>query len=366
MDTVRADSRDWQFPPLSGEIVNGELWGRGALDMKDLGIAEALVMLILNREHVPLHRDVIFLGTADEEVDDTGSEWMIKNHTDLFKNAEYLITEGGPALQYPNGKALYEVGVGEKAPLWLKMSARGPGGHASVPLQNSAPNRLSRAMARVANWQPPVRLLPFIEDFFHTISPLESEPRAAQFRKIADELKDSAFAESLGSDQQYGWMIRDTVSLTLIRSGEQVNVIPDRAYCELDVRLLPGTTPETFLQQIQRVVDDPLIEFEIVSKFRPPNSSGTETKLYRAISETIQANAPNAIVTPFLDHGFTESEMFRALGIQSYGWNPFILSLDVENTKHAANERIPIKQFRDGVRMFCAAIEKVAASPLSN
>jgi acetylornithine deacetylase/succinyl-diaminopimelate desuccinylase-like protein len=361
LDTVRADSSEWRVSAFSGEIVNGELWGRGALDMKDLGIAEAVAMLILAREHTPLHRDIIFLGTADEEAGDTGSDWMIANHADHFKNAEYLITEGGPALQYPNGMTLYEVGVGEKAPFWLKMTATGPGGHGSVPLQNSAPNRLARAMARIANWQPSMHLLPFVEDFFRSVAPLESEPRATQFRSIGDALKDSVFAESLTNDPQYGWMLRDTVSLTVIRSGEGVNSIPDHAYCELDVRLLPGTTPREFLEQIQKVIDDPLITIEPIAKFRQPNSSSTETPLYRVIEKTIHTHAPKALVTPFLDHGFTESEMFRALGIQSYGWNPFVLPLDVERTKHAANERIPIGQFREGVRVFYEAVEKIAA-----
>ena len=362
LDTVRADPSDWRVSPFSGQIVNGELWGRGALDMKDLAIAEALAMVVLAREHSPLHRDVLFVGTADEEVDDTGADWMIANHPELFRNAEYLITEGGPALRYSNGMVLYEIGVGEKAPLWLKMTATGSGGHGSVPLRNSAPNLLARAMARVADWQRPVRLLPFVDEYFRRIAPLEDEPRSSAFRNIAEAMKDHSFAESLENDPQYGWMLRDTVSLTVIRSGEQVNTIPDHAYCELDVRLLPGATPEDFIQDIQKVVDDPGIKFEPISKFRQPNSSGTGSSLYRVIEQALHERAPQALVAPFLDHGFTESQMFRALGIQSYGWNPFVLPLDVERTKHAANERIPIQQFREGVRVFCEVVEKIATA----
>jgi acetylornithine deacetylase/succinyl-diaminopimelate desuccinylase-like protein len=172
-------------------------------------------------------------------------------------------------------------------------------------------------------------------------------------------MKDQSFAESLENDPQYGWMLRDTVSLTVIRSGEQVNAIPDQAYCELDVRLLPGTSPKDFIKELQKVVSDPGIEFEPMSRFRQPNSSDTDSALYRAIEQVLHEHAPQALVAPFLDHGFTESQMFRALGIQSYGWNPFVLPLDVERTKHAANERIPVQQFREGVRVFYEVVENI-------
>src|SRR5262249_20163585 len=142
LDTVRADSTQWKVPPLSAEIVDGELYGRGALDMKSVGMLQAMILVILARERVPLHRDVIFLGTADEEVDDQGSAWMIERHSDLFRDAEYLLTEGGTAVTSPSGRTLYRIGVGEKAPLWIKMTATGTGGHGSVPISDSAPNLL--------------------------------------------------------------------------------------------------------------------------------------------------------------------------------------------------------------------------------
>lgn len=361
MDTVRAKPSFWRIPPLSGKIVNGEMWGRGSLDMKSLAIAQAVTMIRLAREHVRLRRDVIFLGTADEEVNDTGSDWMISHRPDLLNNAQFLITEGGPALNMGQGKVLYEVGTGEKAPLWLRLTATGPGGHASVPLSDSAPNRLARAMARVAGWQPPPRLLPFVADYFRRVAQLESAPLAKKFRDMRRALKDPTFEKAIESNEQYGWMLRDTVSLTVIRSGVQTNVIPSTAYCELDVRLLPGSSPEAFVKELRKVVDDPSIRIETILKFRPPNSSETNTLLYRAIEATIHELAPHALVTPFLDHGFTESEMYRSLGIQCYGWEPFVVPLNVEDTKHAPNERIPVDSFRQGVRMLGEVITRVCA-----
>lgn len=115
LDTVRADSAQWKLPPFSGEIRDGELYGCGTLDMKSLGLMQAMILLALAREKIPLHRDVIFLGAADEEADDTGSAWMIEHHADLFRDAEYLLTEGGSAVTTASSRNLYRVGVGEKA-----------------------------------------------------------------------------------------------------------------------------------------------------------------------------------------------------------------------------------------------------------
>jgi len=169
MDVVRAEPRNWKAPPFSGQILNGEVYGRGALDMKDEGLLQAMVMLIAARERLPLKRDLVFLATADEEVGDAGSAWVLKNRPDLVRGAEYLITEGGTNLVYPVKGTVYNIGVAERAPFWLRMTATGRGGHGSIPISDSAPNRLARAMARVVDWETPVRLLPFVEEYFHPI-----------------------------------------------------------------------------------------------------------------------------------------------------------------------------------------------------
>ncbi len=360
MDVVRADASRWQQPPFAANIVNGLLYGRGALDMKDEGLLHAMVMLIAAREHLPLKRDLIFLATSDEEVSDTGSTWFLAHHADLVRHAEYLITEGGANLVYPNGKVLYGVGVAEKAPLWLRLVATGPGGHASVPIADSAPNRLVEAANRVVHWQTPIVLLPAVEEFFRDVAPLEKEPLASKFRDIRQSLQDPAFVKELTADPDYNYLLRNTVSLTELKGSSQTNVIPATAYAELDVRLLPGQDPDAFIAQLRQVVDDPGIRIERVNTFHLPNSSSTHTALFRIIEQVVHQYDPQALLTPLMGSGYTESQMYRPLGITAYGFVPVVVTPEEDGTQHAANERIPVAQLRRAVKMLYEVVARAA------
>jgi acetylornithine deacetylase/succinyl-diaminopimelate desuccinylase-like protein len=359
-DVVRTEPRNWRVPPFSGEILDGEVYGRGALDMKNEGMIQAMVMLIAGRERLSLKRDLIFLATADEEVGDTGSAWILEHHPELVRDAEYLITEGGSNLVYPGRGTIYGIGVGEKAPFWIRMTATGRGGHGSVPIARSAANRLARAMQRVVDWQPPVRLLPEVEEYFHEMARLEDEPRAAEFRDIRKSLRDPAFARALLDDEDFAYMLHDTISLTVLKGSEQTNVIPDTAYCEFDVRLLPGQDPKNFLSELRAVVGDEGIQLEPVSRYRTPNSSSTDTELYRIIEQTVRKYNPEALVVPSLNSGYTESQMFRPLGISCYGFAPIEVPPELDATQHAANERVPVEQIRRGVKMLYEVVARAA------
>ncbi len=182
-DVVTAEPASWEVDPFAGIIKNNVIYGRGALDMKGEGLLHLMTMILLKREGPSLSRDVIFLGTADEEVDDEGSLWMIANKADLFKNAEYLLTEGGDNLLEGDAVKIVGVDVAEKAPFWLRLTATGLPGHGSRPVADSATNRLIRAMNRILDWDAPVKLLPAVEQFFKDIAPLQSEPLRSKFAK---------------------------------------------------------------------------------------------------------------------------------------------------------------------------------------
>ncbi len=359
-DVVRAESRNWRVPPFSGEIVDGEIYGRGTLDMKDEGMIHAMVLLLAAHEHLPLKRDLIFLATADEEVGDTGSAWILEHHPELVRDAEYLITEGGSNLVYPGRGTIYGIGVGEKAPFWIRMTATGRGGHGSTPIADSAANHLVQAMQRVVDWQPPIRLLPVVEEYFDEMAHLESEPRASQFRNIRASLRDPVFARTLLADEDVAYLLHDTIALTVMKGSEQTNVIPDMASCEFDVRLLPGRDPKDFLSELRAVVNDERIKLEPISRYRTPNSSSTDTELYRLIEATAQKYNPEALVVPSLNSGYTESQMFRPLGITCYGFAPIEIPPELDATQHAANERVPMEQFRRGVKMLYEIVARAA------
>ena len=360
MDVVRADPSHWRQPPFSAALVDGEMYGRGAVDMKDEGLLQAMVMVIAAREHLPLKRDLIFLGTADEEVDGTGSTWFLQNHADLVRDAEYLITEGGSNLIRPRQGTLFGVGVAEKAPFWIRLTATGRGGHGSIPLADSAPNRLIRALRRVVDWQPPMRLLPSVEEYFKVIAAMEPEPRAAQFRNLRKALENPSFAREMSRNEDYNYLLRDTVSLTVLQGGSQTNVIPDTAYAELDVRLLPGEDPQAFLAQLRNVVADEGLQVENLNRLKPPNASSVNTSLYRTIEAVVHKYNPQAWVAPMLNGGYTESQMYRPLGITCYGFNTLELTEEVNSSEHAANERVPVEQLRRGVKVLYEVVARAA------
>ncbi|HEY6333601.1 MAG TPA: M20/M25/M40 family metallo-hydrolase [Blastocatellia bacterium] len=362
MDVVTADAAAWRVDPFSAEIIDGSIYGRGALDMKSEGLLQLMTMIVLAREKPELSRDVIFLATADEEVGDSGSTWMIANKSNLFKDAEFLITEGGDNL-LTGGKLKYVgVDVAEKAPFWLQVTAQGEPGHGSRPIANSAPNRLVRAMARIIDYQPPIKVLPAVERFFKDVAPLQSEPLRRKFENIRQSLKDPQFASMILSDRGYSYMFRNTIALTMMSGSRQTNVIPNTARCSLDVRLLPEEDPQAFLAEIKRVVDDPTIKIENVSGFRRPNSSPIDTDLFRAISQVTRAHHPEAIITTRLMSGYTESQLYRQLGIVCYGWSPISTTADENQGVHGNNERISVQNVRDGTREMYEVISRLTVA----
>jgi acetylornithine deacetylase/succinyl-diaminopimelate desuccinylase-like protein len=349
-DVVTAEPASWEVDPFAGIIKNNSIYGRGALDMKGEGLLHLMTMILLKREGPPLARDVIFIGTADEEVDDEGSLWMIANKADLFKNAEYLLTEGGDNLLEGNTVKLVGVDVAEKAPFWLRLTATGLPGHGSRPVADSATNRLIRAMNRILDWDAPVKLLPAVEQFFKDIAPLQQEPLRSQFLNIRESLTNPDFAKALTSQREFSFLIRNTISITMLSGSKQTNVIPNAATCNLDVRLLPGESPEDFLKALRTVIADPSIKIENVNRFKQPNSSPIDTELFSLIARKTKEKHPGAVVTTKMLSGYTESQLYRQLGIVAYGWAPIYTTPEEDEGVHGNNERISLKNVREGTR----------------
>ena len=359
-DVVTAEPSAWEVEPFSGVIKNDSIYGRGALDMKGEGLLHLMTMILLKREGPALSRDVIFLGTADEEVDDEGSIWMIANKADLFKNAEYLLTEGGDNLLEGGSVKIVGVDVAEKAPFWLRLTATGLPGHGSRPVADSASNRLIRAMNRILDWETPIKLLPPVEQFFKDIAPLQSEPLRSQFANIAESLKNPAFVKTISSQREYNFLVRNTISITMLSGSKQTNVIPNTATCNLDVRLLPGEAPEDFLKALTAVIADPSIKIENVNRFKAPNSSPTNTELFSLIARKTKENYPSAVVTTKMLSGYTESQLFRQLGIIAYGWAPIYTTVEEDEGVHGNNERISLKNIRQGTRELYEVVRDIS------
>jgi acetylornithine deacetylase/succinyl-diaminopimelate desuccinylase-like protein len=363
MDVVTSDASHWKVAPFSGQVVDGSIYGRGAQDMKNEGLAQLVVMVMLKREKAALDRDVIFLAVSDEEAGDTGTDWMIANQRELLGKAEFLINEGGENL-LENGKVRYiGVDVGEKTPFWLHVVAHGRPGHGSRPIAESAPNQLVRALNRILAYHPPYKLLPVVEEFMHDMAPYETPERARQFRNIRQALQEKKFQDKIGQDESLNFLLRNTISLTMLGGSEQTNVIPPDAWANLDVRLLPGEDPQQFLETIRRIVNDPDVTVEPQQpEFRVANYSPTNTALYDAIRQVSSQYFAGTPVVPRLTSGYTENQRYRPLGINAYGFSPYTATDAEGSTEHGNDERIRVEEVRRGPKILYDVVMSVAGA----
>ncbi|MGC1935810.1 MAG: M20/M25/M40 family metallo-hydrolase [Candidatus Acidiferrales bacterium] len=352
MDVVPVSRSHWNVDPFAGLIRDGYLWGRGSIDMKSLGVVELLTFLELNRLHVPLRRDVIFLGTADEEAGGVfGAGWVVKNRPKWIAGAGFMLTEGAGSLAAASGKPVYfGVGPTEKTPAWLRLIATGRSGHASVPIPDSAPNHLIAALDRLRQYRPPLELTPPVEAMLRSHAPYEPEPWRGRLSNPKEFLAQPGAYDLLATRPEILARLTNTISITSLQGSNKTNIIPSEAAAELDCRLLPGWTIDRWVAQIRGIINDPSIRVEVILNF-PPAVSSTDTPLFASIEKAVHELDPGAGVVQTVDAGFTDSHYFRDKGIVSYGFEPFALKLEDDERVHGDNERIPVKNYTDGVHL---------------
>ena len=352
MDVVPVSREYWTVDPFAGLIRDGYLWGRGAEDMKSLGIAELLAFLELNREHVPLRRDVIFLGTADEEAGgNAGAGWVVQNRPNWISGAGFLLTEGSSSRADNSGRPIFfGVGPTEKTPGWLKLTARGRSGHGSVPIPNSAPNRLIAALDRLRNDRPPLEVTPPVESALRSVAPYEQEPWRSRFLNLRGFVTSPDAYPELQKRPEILALLTNTISITGLEGSKKINIIPPSASALLDCRLLPGWTIDRWRDQVRKIVQDDSIEIETVLNF-PPAVSPVDTPLYAAIEDAVKRLHPDTGVAKTVLGGFTDSHFFRERGIVSYGFEPFALAEEDTRRVHGNDERISVKAYTGGVRL---------------
>ena len=347
MDVVPANPHEWRVPPFSGQVKDGSIWGRGAIDDKGPGVIEMMAMLAIKRAGILLNRDIIFLATGDEEAGGrNGAEWMVEHEADIFKDAGYLLNEGGGIAVLPNGRRFYAVSVTEKTPLWLKLTAKGPAGHAAAPPENTSVTALVRALDRLLEYRSPIRIIDPVRDYYQEMGQLEGgEP---EYSDLAKALRDDPeFAKKFLAEPRNNALVRDTVTPTMLSGSDKTNVIPATAEAQLDARLLPGEDPKTVESNIQKVLDDKNIKMDVILNF-PSVSSARNSQLMTAISKL--ATSEDAPVVPTMIAGFTDSHYFRAKGLIAYGFIPIELTPAEESGVHGVNEHLPVKELGAGIR----------------
>ncbi|MGH7933898.1 MAG: M20/M25/M40 family metallo-hydrolase [Candidatus Binataceae bacterium] len=353
MDVVPANPKEWSVPPFSGQVKDGYLWGRGALDDKGPGVIELMAMLAIKRSGILLDRDILFVATGDEEVGGkNGAGWFVDHEADVFADAGYLLNEGGGILARPNGRKYYAVSVSEKTPLWLRLTARGKAGHAAVPPDETAVTHLVHALERVIAYRAPIRLLNSVRDYYKAMAQLDGGPR--QLLNLRSSLRDPAFVKQFLAVPRNNALLRATCTPTVLSGSEKTNMIPADAYAELDCRLLPGTDPDDVIAALTKTIDDDDIKTNVLLNF-PAVSSPGKSRLMTAIDEL--AKREKAMVVPTMIAGFTDSHYFRRKGLIAYGFIPIELTPVEERTIHGVNERIQVKQLGAGIHRMVELLE---------
>ncbi|MFQ5705076.1 MAG: M20/M25/M40 family metallo-hydrolase [Gemmatimonadales bacterium] len=359
MDVVPADPEHWTADPLSGEVRDGFLYGRGTLDTKTLGIEQFMTFVTLHRRGVKLNRDVIFMATADEEAGGFyGAGWMVENRRSAFEGVGLLLNEGGGGT-LEDGKPRFEVEVTQKVPLWLELEAVGQPSHGSTPHVQSAVNRLVRALYRLQTYEFAPHIVPAVDAYFRAMAPEADEFWRPRFQNMAETVKDRDALLRLQTENPFFAAItRNTCSITILEGSSKINVVPPDASAQLDCRLLPDQDPAAFVSELRDVLNDQSIEIRKIMGFTPAVST-TDTDLYRAIEEVVEKNYPGAPVIPTVQSGFTDSHFTRDLGIVSYGFSPDLLPLGDEARVHGNDERILVEQIKRGTRIMLELVSAV-------
>jgi acetylornithine deacetylase/succinyl-diaminopimelate desuccinylase-like protein len=352
MDVVPVSRDYWTEDPFAGLIRGGYLWGRGSIDMKGIGILQLLTFLELHRLHVGLKRDVIFIGTADEEAGgDMGAGWVVKNRPEWIAGAGFMLTEGATSLADDSGKPIYfAVGSTEKTPAWLRLTATGRSGHGSIPIPDSAPNHLIAALDRLRQYRPSLELTLPVETMLRTSAAYEPEPWRSRFADPKAFLAQPDAYDLLEKRPDILDLLRNTISITSLKGSNKTNIIPSEASAELDCRLLSSWTVNRWVDQVRSVINDPSIRIEVILDF-PPAVSSTDTPLFASIEKTVHELNPGAGMVQSVAAGFTDSHFFREKGIIGYGFGPFAITREDRDRVHGDNERIPVKNYTDGLHV---------------
>lgn len=341
MDVVPAAPEEWEVDPFGGVLRDGVLWGRGAVDMKGMGIMELMTLVVLQRLRVPLERDVIFLAVCDEEVGGAlGAEWMLTHAREKVK-AAFVIDEGGGGFRgvLTNGSTVvFAPAIGEKHVLWLRLIAEAEGGHGSIPVEDTATARLVAGVERLRDYAGPTGSSAVLRQLTETLGPLA----------------ENRFTRALAGN---------TIAVTSLTAGvgdpPKVNVIPGRAEATLDCRLLPGVSTRGFLNGLRRALDDDRIRVEIIYESQEVPTPQYRSVVWEAIQETIAVHWPKATTVPIILPWATDSRFFRARGATCYGFLPLVLGTRELATVHGPNERIAVQEFERGLQVLYTIVERV-------
>ncbi|MGI5403856.1 M20/M25/M40 family metallo-hydrolase [Streptomyces sp. CA-135486] len=349
LDVVPAEPADWSMPPFSGEVREGVVWGRGAIDMKNMDAMMLAVVRAWARAGIRPRRDIVIAYTADEEASAAdGSGFLADQHAGLFDGCTEGISESGAFTFHAGpGMALYPIAAGERGTAWLKLTAHGRAGHGSKVNRSNAVSRLAGAIARIGEHQWPVRLTPTVRAALAELAVLhgiETDVNAADFDV------ESLMAKLGPAAALVEPTVRNSANPTMLEAGYKINVIPGHATAYVDGRMVPGGEDE-FRDTLDRLTG-PDVEWEFHHR-EVPLEAPVDSSTYAKMREAVEHFAPDGHAVPYCMPGGTDAKQFSRLGITGYGFSPLKLPVgfDYAALFHGVDERVPVEALHFGVKV---------------
>jgi len=334
-DVVPVERSGWTREPFSGEIAQGCVWGRGAIDMKSKCAMDVAMMTAMKRAGAKPNRDVILAAVADEEAgSDLGAKFLVERHPELVR-AGYVLNEVGGFTVHLMNRRFYPIQVAEKGFVTVRMKVTAMPGHGSMPRPDTAISRISELITKIVKTPMRTNISPFMR-------------RALEDMGVPLESPGPLFAP----------MLANTASPTILRAGYKDNVIPGEATIVLDGRTLPGEDPESFMAELRQIVG-PEPTFELL-KSAPPVQASPDTPLFELIKQTVEAADPGARAIAWMIPGATDNKYYSQLGAVCYGFSPVKLDpqMPFGALYHGNDERLPIEGFFWGLRVYAEVLFK--------
>ncbi len=356
VDVVTTVNQEWRHRPFGGEIVDGYLWGRGALDMKS-GVAMMVAAMIRAHAHSGPAGDLVLAVLADEEAGGiAGAKWLVDAHPDLFTGIRHAIGESGGVALHIGGRRFYPIMVSEKRGCQMVVTLRGPGGHGSIPAHGGAMARLGELLTKLDNRRLPVHITTPVRQQLERMRDALDQPLKGRFAALLDPARTDAALADLGPmNRGLDAALHNTVNATIVSGGLKVNVIPSEVRVQLDGRLLPGFGPEDMLRELRAVVGpEPEIEVTLVGPAQPE----ADLSQFDLFASVLKEADPGCVPVPSLVTGGTDARHFARLGIRTYGFLPLDVPPDFNSssTIHAADERVPVSSLEFGAECVYEAV----------
>jgi acetylornithine deacetylase/succinyl-diaminopimelate desuccinylase-like protein len=359
VDVVSTSGQRWAHPPFEGVLADGCIWGRGALDMKSgVAMMVAAVLRVAAGGRRPAGDIVVALLSDEEAGGDLGARVLVERHAHLLDGVRYAIGEFGGFSMEIAGRRFYPIQIAEKQVCWMRATVRGPAGHGSLPLRGGAVAKLARLLRTLDRRRLPVHVTDVPRQMLQTIAAELPAPAAAAIRGLLNPRLTDGLLRVLGeSGRAFDPLLHNTLNATIVRAGDQVNVVPSEATVDLDGRLLPGFAPDALLAELRSLIGTQ-VELEVVRY--EPGSGEPDLTLFGLLSDVLRERDPHGTPVPMLLPGITDARIFAKLGIQTYGFLPMQLPPDLRFLQllHAADERLPAEAIEFGTDAIRAVVER--------